>query len=108
MDGTGKEASTSPGVRGMAGRPATPSAPPATSIPMPGGRTLVARLWPGEGIPVVLLHGLLDSSEGWNDLARGMSRPCIAFDLPGFGGSDLVMRPRIASYASDVLAGLFA
>ena len=66
------------------------------------------RVWPGAGVPLVLLHGLLDSGEGWNELARASSRPCIAFDLPGFGGSDLVARPRISSYAGDILAALSA
>lgn len=81
----------------MAGRPAT-QRPRATSIPLPDGRTLVAHVWPGHGIPLVLLPGLLDCGEGWSDLARSLGRSCIAFDLPGFGGSDLVARPRISSY----------
>lgn len=56
----------------------------------------------------MLLHGLLDSSEGWDALARTTHRPCIAIDLPGFGGSDLPDEPRIDAYARDVVAGLGA
>jgi pyruvate dehydrogenase E2 component (dihydrolipoamide acetyltransferase) len=33
-------------------------------------------------------------------------RPCLAIDLPGFGGSDLPLHPRIRAYADDVAAGL--
>lgn len=54
----------------------------------------------------MLLHGLLDSSEGWDALARTTHRPCIAIDLPGFGGSDLPHEPRIGAYADAVIAGL--
>jgi pimeloyl-ACP methyl ester carboxylesterase len=54
----------------------------------------------------VLLHGLLDDSEGWTGLAMDTHRPCLAIDLPGFGGSDLPRWPRISSYAEDVSAGL--
>jgi pyruvate dehydrogenase E2 component (dihydrolipoamide acetyltransferase) len=54
----------------------------------------------------VLLHGLLDDSEGWTGLAMDTHRPCIAVDLPGFGGSELPLRPRISAYAEDVAAGL--
>ena len=66
------------------------------------------RSWAGHGRPLVLLHGLLDSSEGWAEFALGTHRPCIAIDLPGFGGSDLPRAPRIASYGEDVLAALTA
>ena len=70
------------------------------------GRRLRVRRWPGEGRPLVLLHGLLDDSEGFTGLALDTHRPCLAIDLPGFGGSDLPRWPRISSYAQDVAAGL--
>ena len=73
---------------------------------LPGGRRLRARTREGRGRPLVLLHGLLDDSEGWNELARDTTRPCVAIDLPGFGGSDVPARPRISAYADDVIAGL--
>ncbi len=54
----------------------------------------------------MLLHGLLDDSEGWAQLAHDTERPCLAIDLPGFGGSDCPTRPRISAYAEDVVDGL--
>src|SRR3954454_6969511 len=73
-----------------------------------GGRRLQVRRWDGTGRPLVLLHGLLDDSEGWAQLAADTHRPCIAVDLPGFGASDLPRLPRINSYAGDVVRGLEA
>lgn len=68
------------------------------------GRRLTARRWPGRGAPLVLLHGLLDSCDGWQGVCAATARPCVAVDLPGFGGSDLPSRPRISAYADDVVA----
>jgi pimeloyl-ACP methyl ester carboxylesterase len=65
-------------------------------------RRLRVREYPGSGIPVVLLHGLLDSSEGWHEVASRSDRPCFAIDLPGFGGSTCPPYERIGSYARDV------
>src|SRR4051812_40575507 len=79
-----------------------------SSVPIGGGRSLRVRHWDGSGRPLVLLHGLLDDSEGWAELAAGTHRPCLAIDLPGFGGSDLPRMPRIGSYAADVVAALEA
>lgn len=70
------------------------------------GRTLRVRMWPGHGRALVLLHGLLDESEGWMQLARDTHRPCYAIDLPGFGGSSLPTRPRISAYAEAVCEGI--
>lgn len=67
------------------------------------GRVLRARRTEGRGTPVVLLHGLLDSSEGWREIALSTRRPTLAFDLPGFGASDLPTEPRIAAYAEDII-----
>jgi pimeloyl-ACP methyl ester carboxylesterase len=69
-------------------------------------RRLRVRTWAGSGRPLVLLHGLLDDSEGWQQLAADTHRPCIAIDLPGFGYSDLALRPRISSYAEAIIEGL--
>jgi pimeloyl-ACP methyl ester carboxylesterase len=69
------------------------------------GRALCVRRWPGGGEePLVLLHGLLDSSEGWSPLSERLSG--IGFDLPGFGHSDPPPRGSIAGYAADVAEGL--
>lgn len=75
-------------------------------VALPDGRALQARVWPGHGGALVLLHGLFDDSEGWLALARGTRRPCIALDLPGFGGSGLPVAARLGAYADDVAAGL--
>jgi len=70
------------------------------------GRRLHALVWAGHGTPLVLLHGLLDSAEGWSELCRATPRPCIAFDLAGFGRSDMPSRPALAAYASDIVEGM--
>lgn len=75
-------------------------------VSLPDGRRLCVRRSPGRGRPVVLLHGLLDDSTGWDRVMHRLARPCIAVDLPGFGGSSLPTRPRIVDYAADVAAGL--
>lgn len=87
-------------------RPSAPRAAAVHDLPLADGRTVRARCWPGHGRPLVLLHGLLDDSEGWARLARDTHRPCHAIDLPGFGGSDLPTRPRISAYAEAVAEGL--
>jgi pimeloyl-ACP methyl ester carboxylesterase len=65
-------------------------------------RRIRAREYAGTGTPVVLLHGLLDSSEGWHDVIARSERHAFALDLPGFGGSTCPRYERIASYARDV------
>jgi pimeloyl-ACP methyl ester carboxylesterase len=75
-------------------------------VTVAGARRLRARCWDGSGRPLVVLHGLLDSSEGWKALAEATHRPLIAFDLPGFGGSALPLKPRIDSYADAIADGL--
>lgn len=77
-------------------------------LALPDGRALQARVWPGRGGALVLLHGLFDDSEGWLALARGTRRPCIALDLPGFGGSGLPVASTLEAYADDIAAGLDA
>ena len=91
---------------GHADEMGTMRAPDVRDVRLAEGRRLRVRSWPGEGRPLVLLHGLLDDSEGWTGLAIDTHRPCIAIDLPGFGGSDLPRWPRISAYAEDVAAGL--
>src|SRR3954454_25372095 len=81
-------------------------APDIHDVRLAQDRRLRVRSWPGEGRPLVLLHGLFDDSEGWTGLAMDTHRPCVAIDLPGFGGSELPLRPRISAYAEDVAAGL--
>jgi pimeloyl-ACP methyl ester carboxylesterase len=75
-------------------------------VPLPDGRHLRVRRHGGRGRPVVLLHGLLDDSTGWARVMERSSHPCLAIDLPGFGGSSLPLQPRIEAYARDVEAAL--
>jgi pimeloyl-ACP methyl ester carboxylesterase len=75
------------------------------TLELADGRALCVRSWPGSGKePLVLLHGLLDSSEGWGRLCEHVSG--VAFDLPGFGYSDPPTRGSIMGYARDVAEGL--
>lgn len=71
------------------------------------GRVLCVRRWRGNGEnTLVLLHGLLDSSEGWECLGEGVTCDRVAFDLPGFGDSDVSTPGSIAGYARDIAEGL--
>ena len=56
------------------GRPASdvPSEPPLSeraastrSVALPDGRRLSLECWPGDGAPLVLLHGPMDCGLGW-------------------------------------------
>lgn len=80
----------------------------ARPLPLSDGRCLGVRSWKGAGPPLVLLHGLLDCSQGWERLARSTRRRCVAIDLPGFGSSDPARRARICAYAEDVEEALGA
>ena len=75
-------------------------------VPLAGGRHLRVLRTPGRGRPAVLLHGLLDDAAGWRGVMERSSHPCLAFDLPGFGGSSLPLRARVGDYADDVAAAL--
>ena len=55
---------------------------------------------------MVALHGLFDCSLGWKHVAAATPRPCVAFDLPGFGRSAMPAENRFASYAHDILCAL--
>src|SRR4051794_33672842 len=77
---------------------------PATvfDIQIPAKRSIRVREYAGSGTAVVFLHGLLDSSEGWHQVASRSQRTCFCVDLPGFGGSTCPPYERIGSYARDV------
>ncbi len=79
-----------------------------TAVALPDGRRVSVECWPGNGAPLVLLHGLLDCAVGWKHLAAAIRRPCFAVDLPGFGDSDRPTRNRISAYTEDVQAALAA
>jgi pimeloyl-ACP methyl ester carboxylesterase len=76
------------------------------AVRLADGRLLHVREWPGRGRPLVLLHGLLDSGAGWDELARASAHRCLAVDLPGFGHSDPPTRARLSAYAEDVADAL--
>ena len=77
------------------------------SLRLGDGRQLCVRRWRRKGMgTLVVLHGLLDSSEGWSALSARLSCEVVAFDLPGFGCSDPPARASIAAYAQDVADGL--
>ena len=76
-------------------------------IEVAGGRTLVARVRPGEGVPVVFLHGLFSSSETGTRVCTELDRPSVAIDLPGFGESDGTRRG-VAAKAEDVAVAIRA
>jgi pimeloyl-ACP methyl ester carboxylesterase len=61
--------------------------------------------WPGDGPPVVLLHGLLGSPAYLEPLARVLSahHRVLVVDLPGHGGSER-LRPFSFEAAADLLA----
>lgn len=75
-------------------------------VELPDGRHVRGRRRDGVGTPIVFLHGLLDSSQGWDDIAAASPRPSVAFDLPGFGDSDLPTRPRVSAYADDIVTAI--
>jgi pimeloyl-ACP methyl ester carboxylesterase len=86
-----------------------PQAASVDALRLGDGRALCARRWTGRGpTTLVLLHGLLDSSEGWTPLCARVRAPRVAFDLPGFGYSDAPPEGSIAGYARDVADGLAA
>jgi pimeloyl-ACP methyl ester carboxylesterase len=83
--------------------------PETLDAPLPDGRTLGVRRWPGRGLPLVALHGVMDGVGGWDALAAAVDRPFIALDLPGFGASAPPVLDELDAYAQDVadaLAGL--
>ena len=75
-------------------------------VELADGRLLASRRWPGTGVPLVALHGLFDCSLGWKHVAAATRRPCVAFDLPGFGRSGMPAENRFTSYAQDILCAL--
>ncbi len=70
-----------------------------------GGRTLAYRE-AGEGVAVVVLHGVGSGSASWEGQLAGLGPGfrVIAWDTPGYGGSDPlpVETPAVADYAQAV------
>jgi pimeloyl-ACP methyl ester carboxylesterase len=60
-------------------------------------------------VPLVLLHGFCEDSSLWDTLLPHLPGiPVVAIDLPGFGQSDLLLSPDMASYAQAVVEVLDA
>ncbi len=75
-------------------------------IPLPGGGEVRARIWPGRGRPMVLLHGYMDSSHGWDAYCKATHRPCYALDLPGHGRSSMPAAHTIEAYALAIVSAV--
>ncbi len=88
---------------------AIPSTPVDPTDPVAPGELQVHRS--GAGEPLVLLHGLGESSVGWRPVmaALAVEYDVIAIDLPGFGGSPALpwtVLPTAANLADAVTATL--
>ena len=79
-----------------------------TSATLATGSGTIACREAGSGPPLVLLHGLAGSSKSWEEQfdALGDIRRVIAWDCPGYGGSDTLPgdAPMLADYADALLA----
>lgn len=70
------------------------------------GLTLRGKWWPGEGQPILALHGWWDNADSFDAIAQALpERPLLAIDLYGHGHSD--HKPLSGSYSIwDDLRGL--
>lgn len=70
----------------------TLEAPPETRrVPVADGVALAVRLWPGDGVPFVLVHGLASNARLWDGVAArlaGLGHAVVAVDQRGHGLSD--------------------
>ncbi len=64
----------------------------------------------GNGHPVVLIHGYLETGEVWDDFADRLSdkHRVIAVDLPGHGGSDIYEETHTMEFLATALDGLLS
>jgi len=62
----------------------------------------------GSGLPVLLLHGYLETSEVWDGFASRLSDKfrIIAIDLPGHGSSDIYAEVHTMEFIAAVAEGL--
>jgi pimeloyl-ACP methyl ester carboxylesterase len=74
-----------------------------TDIVMVDGVSTLFRRLPGEGPPVVFVHGNPTNSEDWMPFLERMSGPALALDLPGWGRSARPS-PTDFDYSMDGLA----
>ena len=79
-----------------------------SSVPVPGGELAVGQ-WPGDGVPVLAIHGITANHLAWGMVAPLVSRPVVAPDLRGRGGSGSLPGPYgMATHAADCVAVLDA
>ena len=74
-----------------------------TGTVMVDGVSTFFRRLPGEGPPVVFVHGNPTHSADWEPFLERMDGPALAFDLPGWGRSDRPP-PSEFDYSMDGLA----
>src|SRR3954469_12342314 len=72
------------------------------NLELPDGRVLAYRERPGRGRPLVLVHGLMDCSAGWETLANATHRPGVALDPRGVGESACPTSPQFCAFAPDL------
>ena len=93
---------------GPLGRIQACDVPPVAAKPSPGGPLNRDWLAPGEGTPIVLVHGFGADLNGWRPLVRHFApgRPALALDLPGHGKSASLDAPDLDSLAAALDAAL--
>jgi pyruvate dehydrogenase E2 component (dihydrolipoamide acetyltransferase) len=62
----------------------------------------------GRGYPIIFLHGLMDSSWSFDEYSLLLSRPGIAFDLPGFGDSSARGTNSLRDWSKTIIGGIEA
>ena len=90
---------------------ARPAVAGGLDLDVPGqGVRLRATRWPGEGVPVLLLHGLASSRRFWDLVVPGLAGlPVLALDQRGHGDSERPEGPYDgATVAADALTALDA
>ncbi|HAS30592.1 MAG TPA: alpha/beta hydrolase, partial [Alcanivorax sp.] len=87
--------------------PANPSRTPVERRFRAYGQELAGLQWPGEGEPVLALHGWLDNAASFQPLAEPLGHPLVALDFAGHGHSEHRPRHQATHYVDhvrDVLA----
>lgn len=87
--------------------PANPSRTPVERRFRAYGQELAGLQWPGEGEPVLALHGWLDNAASFQPLAAPLGHPLVALDFAGHGHSEHRPRHQATHYVDhvrDVLA----
>ena len=66
------------------------------------GLSLAGRYWPGEGLPILALHGWLDNTNSFVPLAQTVKNPLFALDFAGHGWSDHRPANAVSHYIDHV------